>query len=115
MSENERMDDAQFAQEILKALPAAAVPAVLEARILGDFDRVAMRPGKLAGVLARIGERLWPGVPVWQPASVLAVSLVMGLTAGALLPSPGTVVPASDLVVTAALDNPPDIDLDRDQ
>jgi hypothetical protein len=115
MSENERMDDARFAQQILKLLPGAAVPAALEARILGDFDRVAVRPGKVTAMLARIGERLWPGVPVWQPASVLAVSLVMGLTAGALLPSPGTAAPASDLVVVAALDNPPDIDLDRDQ
>ena len=115
MGENERTDDAGFTQEILKALPAVAVPAALEARILGDFDRMAARPGKLTAMLARIGERLWPGAPVWQPASVLAVSLVMGLTAGALLPSPGSGAPASDLVVVAALDNPPDIDLDRDQ
>ncbi len=115
MGENERMDDAGFTHEILKALPAVTIPAALEARILGDFDRLGMRPGKLAGMLARIGERLWPGVPVWQPASVLAVSLVMGLTAGAFLPSPGSVTPASDLVVVAALDNTLDIDLDRDQ
>jgi len=112
MSENERMDDARFAQEILKVLPAAAVPAALEARILGDFDRMAVHSGKLAAMLARIGERLWPGVPVWQPASVLAVSLMIGLTAGAFLPAPGTGAPASDLVVAAALDNTADIEMD---
>jgi hypothetical protein len=112
MSENERMDDASFTHEILKGLPTTAVPAALEARILGDFDRVAVRPGKLAAMLLHIGERVWPGAPVWQPASVLAVSLVMGLTAGAFLPSPVTGAPASDLVVVAALDNTPDMDMD---
>lgn len=112
MGENERKDDARFAQEILKVLPTMAVPAALQARILSDFDHVAARPGKRTGMLVRIGERLWPGVPVWQPASVLAFSLVIGLTAGAFLPSPGTTAAVSDQVVVAALDTTPDMDMD---
>jgi hypothetical protein len=112
MGENERMDDAGFTHEILKGLPTTMVPATLAARILGDFDRVAARPSKLTAMLARIGERLWPGAPVWQPASVLAFSLVIGLTAGAILPSPGTAAAVSDQVAVAALDATPDMDMD---
>ncbi|MDR3526245.1 MAG: hypothetical protein P4L57_03130 [Rhizomicrobium sp.] len=82
-------DDAAFASKFLKALPTQAVPAALEARILADFDRLALGRGK--GWMARFAsgwsELLWPGAPLWQPASLLALSLVVGLTAGAFVPS----------------------------
>ena len=65
MSDNERMDDAQFVHQILTSLPTTAVPAALEARLLADFDRLAAR----SGLWRRIGDRLWPGVPAWKPAS----------------------------------------------
>jgi hypothetical protein len=108
MRDNERTDDARFAEDILKGLPTAAVPAGLEARILADFDRV--RPGRRSAFLARLGERLWPGAPAWQPASVLALSLAIGLMAGTFVPSPTV---TTDQVITA-LDTTPDMDLDRD-
>lgn len=115
MGEKERMDDAGYAHEVLKGLPGIAVPASLGMRILADFDRVsATRGSRLTPFLARFGERLWPGAPAWQPASVLAISLVVGLMAGAFIPSPTASNPASEQVV-AALDTTPEMDLDRDQ
>lgn len=112
MSKN---DDAEFAQEILKSLPTTAVPAALEARILADFDRVAAHRARRAGWFGRIGEKLWPGAPAWQPASVLALSLAIGLVAGGFVPSPTLSTTASDQVVTAALDSAPVMDFDKDQ
>lgn len=111
MSENR--NDAQFTQEIFRALPTSAVPAALEARILADFDRVAVR--RRSGWFGQIGERLWPGAPAWQPASALALSLVIGLVAGGFMPSPRVTSTNSDQVVTAALDAAPVMDFDKDQ
>jgi hypothetical protein len=106
-------DDKGFVHDTLKSLPTTAVPAALEARILADFDRVAVR--RRSGLLARFGERLWPGAPAWQPASVLALSLIVGLTAGALLPATATTTAASGEQIVIASDTTPDLDLDRDQ
>ncbi|GAA0586052.1 hypothetical protein [Rhizomicrobium electricum] len=110
MSENDR-NDAQFARDIFRALPTTAVPAGLEARILADFDRLAVRR---PGWLGRFGERLWPGAPAWQPASILALSLAVGLMAGVFVPSPTAYSTTSDQVVTAALDSAPVMDFDKD-
>ncbi len=110
MSENR--NDAQFTQEIFRALPTTAVPAGLEARILADFDRVAVRR---SGWFGRLGAQLWPGAPAWQPASALALSLVIGLVAGGFMPSPQAASTNSDQMVTAALDAAPVMDYDKDQ
>ena len=109
-------DDAVFANAILKSLPEPAVPGGLEARILADFDRVSARRGSgLAQRLAqRWGELLWPGAPVWQPVSALALSLVIGLTAGALVPAFAVSSPSSDQVVAALDTTTTDTDLDKD-
>jgi small basic protein len=62
----------------------------------------------------RWGELLWPGAPVWQPVSALALSLVIGLTAGALVPAVAASSASSDQVV-AALDTTATVtDLDKD-
>jgi hypothetical protein len=114
MSKNQQ-NDAEFAQEILKFLPTVAVPAGLEARILADFDRVAAHRAGRAGWLGRIGEKLWPGAPAWQPASIFALSLAIGLVAGGFVPSPTVSITPSDQVVTAALDSAPVMDFDKDQ
>lgn len=116
MGEKQPMDDQAFADAVLKALPTTAVPAALEARILADFDRVAARPrpGLMAYWLTGWVERLWPGAPAWQPASVLALSLVLGLTAGALVPSQAFARQASDQIMTIADISVPDTDVDKD-
>lgn len=112
MAENEPMDDVRFAEEILKGLPTTAVPAALSARILADFDRV-MAPSRIRLVVGRIGERLWPGAPIWQPASILALSLAIGLMVGAFLPAPVTPLMKADQTI-AALDTASEVDLDKD-
>jgi len=111
-----RMDDAAFADAIVKSLPAPAVPTGLQARILADFDRVAARrESDLAHRLAQHwSELLWPGAPVWQPVSVLTLALVIGLTAGAFVPASVGSTASSDQIV-AALDTTATVtDLDKD-
>lgn len=88
------MDDKEFADQLLKSLATTPVPAGLESRILADFDRLAAEGRFSGGPAARLkhfaqrwADRLWPGAPVWQPASVLALSLAVGLMAGAFVPS----------------------------
>jgi hypothetical protein len=87
------LDDAAFADKFLKALPTTALSSSLEARLLADFDRLAL--GHRRGWMARFAdgwsELLLPGAPRWQPASLLALSLVIGLAAGAFVPSQTTV------------------------
>jgi hypothetical protein len=110
MNEKER-SEAQFAHDILKSLPTVAVPVALSTRILADFDRIAAGRTDWFG---RIGERLWPGAPAWQPVSVLALSLAVGLMAGVFVPSPTASATTTDQVVTAALDSAPVMDFDKD-
>ena len=84
--------DGAFAQRALSRLPSVAVPPALEARILADFDAAAARrrrtlwnaPARLMGAWR---DAVWPGAPAWKPATVLALSLMIGLAAGALVPS----------------------------
>jgi len=85
----QRAEDAAFADSALRALPSVPVPAALEARILADFDAIAaqLRRGALSRLLRRWQNLIWPGAPLWKPASVLALSLIIGLTAGVLVPS----------------------------
>ena len=65
--------DAMWIEHTLETLPSVPVPAALEMRILGDFDRVAARRSVgLAGLLDRLRDAVWPGAPVWRPAAVLA-------------------------------------------
>ena len=109
-------DDKLFADRLGKSVPSVAVPSSLEMRILADFDRLAVRrpaPGLMAWAV-QWAERLWPGAPVWQPVGLLAASLIVGLTAGALVPS---VMPNGSTVTDQTLvaaDTPLAMDLYRD-
>jgi hypothetical protein len=87
MGENER--DAKFVNDLLRRLPTGPVSSALQARILADFDSVATRrkPGALWRLAQRWRDRVWPGAPVWQPISLLAFSLAIGLMAGTLVPT----------------------------
>ncbi|MEJ0026630.1 MAG: hypothetical protein WDN01_11435 [Rhizomicrobium sp.] len=77
-------DDARL-DRLLAMVPAPAVPAALERRILDDFDRLAAR-GRVATALRRAADLVWPGAPVWQPAMAFAVSLMIGLGVAAFAP-----------------------------
>jgi hypothetical protein len=81
-------DDREFADGALTVLPNLAAPTALEARILADFDHVAAHLSRRrAHLMDHWRDVVWPGAPIWKPASVLAVSLLIGLVAGALVPS----------------------------
>lgn len=111
-------DDVQFVARALSALPSVAVPAALEARILADFDVLAARL-KSAPWFVRLTQGMrdvvWPGAPVWKPAAVLALSLIIGLAAGAFVPS-SDVLPAGSAVQSQSLayDTTPALDLAKD-
>lgn len=87
MGENER--DAKFVNDLLRRLPTTPVSSALQSRILADFDDVAAKrkPGALLRLVQRWRDRVWPGAPVWQPVSLLAFSLAIGLMAGTLVPA----------------------------
>lgn len=90
MAREDLEQDAAFAQRAVSSLPSVPVPGGLEARILADFDAVTARrrrslaPGRL---VRRWRDTMWPGAPMWKPAAVLALSLAVGLAAGAMVPS----------------------------
>ncbi len=87
MGENEQ--DAKFVNDLLRRLPTTAVSSALQSRILADFESAVTkrRPGALLRLAQRWRDRVWPGAPVWQPISLLAVSLAIGLMAGTLVPT----------------------------
>ena len=105
--------DAAFAARTLAALPAIAPAPALEAHILADFDAVTARQARapwavVTRTMRGLGDAIWPGVPVWQPASILALSLLAGLAAGALVPAWSNTSESSGQLQT--LDVPPVLD-----
>jgi hypothetical protein len=104
--------DAMWVERTLETLPSVPVPAALETRILGDFDRVAARRGAgLAGLLVRLRDTVWPGAPLWRPAAVLAAALVIGMTAGIVVPLEDEMSEGSEQTASVALDAPPAFEL----
>jgi hypothetical protein len=81
--------EAEF-DEILNAMQSVAVPDALRTRILGDFDARRRRHSnalttRIRSAGATLGHAVWPGAPLWQPMFAVTLSLVLGLTAGALV------------------------------
>ena len=85
------ISDQAFTDRALKRLPPTAPAPGLEAALLAAYDAWnAGRPnGRWAAWKAgmhRFSEIVWPGAPVWAPASALAVALLVGAGLGAALP-----------------------------
>jgi preprotein translocase subunit Sec61beta len=84
--------DQAFADRAVKRLPLAAPSPELEAALLAAYDawnaerRNGSRAAWKAG-LRRFSETIWPGAPVWAPASALAAALLVGAGLGAALPA----------------------------
>ena len=102
----------------LAALPAARVPDALRRKLIADFEKWAHKRSRshsrrVAAVLADIREAVWPGAPWWKPACAFAVSLVIGLWAGLILPDRLS-RETSDQTV-AFFDAPSGIDLDQSE
>lgn len=117
MAEKEPRNDAAVVDALIARLPTTAVPPSLEARILADFDRIAEahEPGKIKRWALSWRDRLWPGAPVWQPVSLLALSLAIGLVAGAFVPASSlTAATATTDQTLSALDTTPALDLYKD-
>jgi hypothetical protein len=84
--------DRTFADRALKRLPAENSPPGFEAALLAAYDAWnAGRPqGRWVALLAAIGrfsDSVWPGAPVWAPASAFAFALLVGAGLGVTLPS----------------------------
>lgn len=96
--------DEMWVGDALGELPGVAVTPALQARILADFDRVAARRWSLRAMF----DAVWPGVPVWRPATVLAAALVIGIAAGIYVPLEDS---AEQTTSSIAFDAPPSFDL----
>ena len=84
--------DRIFADRALKRLPAEVPPPGFEAALLAAYDAWnAGRPqGRWAAFragLRQFSESLWPGAPVWAPASAFVFALLVGAGLGVALPS----------------------------
>ncbi len=110
------MDDATLDRLLDKAERPVAT-AMLERRILADFDRVRMHANRqnaqsrwsFAKALSRVGDVVWPGGPVWQPAGAFAIALLIGL--GIATFAPFDVAQQDDPTANVfALDGSPDVD-----
>jgi hypothetical protein len=111
--------DAAFAARVLTGLPDVPVPGTLEARILADFDAVAAKRKASLWAWAlhparSLRDAVWPNAPAWQPASVFALSLLIGLAAGTLVPASALTSVNSAQDETAAADTVPDLNLSGD-
>ncbi|MGZ6021328.1 MAG: hypothetical protein ACXWLQ_01860 [Rhizomicrobium sp.] len=71
-------------QSMATAVTAPVYPA-LAAKLLADFDRVSQRPS-LRQVVSAVAQIVWPGAPVWQPATAFGLALAIGIGIAALAP-----------------------------
>ena len=81
-----------FTDRALKRLPAEIPPRGFETALLKAYD--AWNAGRAEGPWAALraasrqfSESVWPGAPLWAPASALAFALLVGAGLGATLPS----------------------------
>jgi hypothetical protein len=86
------LEGASELDRILNRLSTEEIPAGLRARILAAYDeavtrRASGRFGSIPAALGRFRDAIWPGAPLWQPASAFALSLAIGLAMGLLVPS----------------------------
>ena len=112
----EAESDAAFASRVVAALPGETAFAGLEARILADFDAAFAQRTPSPRLAARkwaerLRDMVWPSAPVWTPASVFALSLLMGLAAGAFVPSAAAESDNSDQAQSVSLDTTPSLDI----
>jgi hypothetical protein len=115
----EAQGDAAFAARLLADLPSVPASGALQACILADFDAVAAKRNASLWAVAlrpvrKLRDAVWPSAPAWQPASIFALSLVLGLAAGALVPSSALTGAGSGQDETQTFDTIPSLDLSGD-
>lgn len=95
--------------EILEALVTPEWPKELADRVLGDFDAHLHRNTRRIRVMVhalaeKLGHAVWPGVPLWRPVAAVGLSILFGLTVGALVPADQPAQETDVSVVTSPLD-----------
>lgn len=76
------------ARALDQALVSATPPSVslaVENRLLADFDR-AQRRWSLRKSIDAMAGTVWPGAPLWQPAAVFGLALLVGIGVAVLAP-----------------------------
>jgi hypothetical protein len=86
------ISDQAFADRALRRLEPSTPSPGFEAALLAAYDAWnAERPQGVRAAwkagLSRFSEAIWPGAPVWAPASALAAALLVGAGLGAVLPA----------------------------
>jgi hypothetical protein len=109
-------DDAAWLDRVVRAQHSVATTPALERQILQSFDALtARRQAGLAAALQRLKGRfrdaVWPGVPAWKPASVLACSLLIGAIVGMYLPVEGLRSEGGEQTASVVFDAPPTFEL----
>ena len=93
---------------LLAQLGGERFAEIFRGKHLADFDRVHAR-WSFAKFARRIGDAVWPGAPVWQPAGAFALALLIGL--GVATFAPFDIAQQDDASANVfALDGSPDID-----
>ena len=86
------ISDHAFADHAIQRLTLVEPSSGFEAALLAGYDAWNAERAKgpwaawKAG-LRRFCETIWPGAPVWAPASALAAALLIGAGVGAILPT----------------------------
>jgi hypothetical protein len=86
--------DAEFADRALARLPAIAPAPGFEGELLAAYDgwqskRPAGPWAAFRGAAQAFADMVWPGAPLWAPASAFAAALLLGIGLGAMLPGEG--------------------------
>ena len=86
------LSDRDFTDRAVKKLARASTPAGLQTALLAAYDGWnASRGGRLRSSwktgVRFVVDIVWPGAPVWVPASALAAALLLGAGLGILLPA----------------------------
>jgi len=84
--------DRIFTDRAFTRLPAEVPSPGFEAALLAAYDawnarRPAGRWAALGAALCQFSESIWPGAPVWAPASAFVFALLVGAGLGVSLPS----------------------------
>ncbi|MEO7054956.1 MAG: hypothetical protein ABI191_08265 [Rhizomicrobium sp.] len=88
----DKRSDRDFADNAFGHLPRTASSPAFEAALLAAYDAWSAERAKgfwaawNAG-LRRFFEAVWPGAPLWAPASALVAALLVGAGLGATLPA----------------------------
>ena len=104
--------------EALDSVAVVEIPDRLRERLLSQFDRFTNEKNasisqRIAKLIASLRELVWPGAPWWQPAFALSLSVLVGLSAGLVIPD--SLSDNGDQQVTNISDTPTSVDVEQGQ